>query len=98
MPFIEHDLKTLLADMPAPFVQSEVKTIMLQLLSAVEYCHANWIVSLVVLSDICINPPGDPVNYQSGVGYRGVVVVRWPAAPFRHRHRARHVPCDAMRA
>ncbi|RSH83893.1 hypothetical protein EHS25_005137 [Saitozyma podzolica] len=43
MPFIEHDLKTLLADMPHPFLQSEVKTIMLQLLSAVAYCHANWI-------------------------------------------------------
>ncbi|WWD22753.1 hypothetical protein CI109_107246 [Kwoniella shandongensis] len=43
MPFIEHDLKTLLADMPHPFLQSEVKTIMLQLLSAVGHCHANWI-------------------------------------------------------
>lgn len=58
MPFVEHDLKTLLADMPHPFVQSEVKTIMLQLLSAVEYCHANWIVSCKTSppSDmICIN-------------------------------------------
>ncbi|WVQ94241.1 hypothetical protein IAU59_001319 [Kwoniella sp. CBS 9459] len=44
MPFIEHDLKTLLADMPHPFIQSEVKTIMRQLLSAVAHCHANWIV------------------------------------------------------
>ncbi|WVF66625.1 hypothetical protein IAT40_001365 [Kwoniella sp. CBS 6097] len=43
MPFIEHDLKTLLADMPHPFIQSEVKTIMRQLLSAVAHCHANWI-------------------------------------------------------
>ncbi|WWC97496.1 hypothetical protein V866_004379 [Kwoniella sp. B9012] len=43
MPFIEHDLKTLLADMPHPFLQSEVKTIMSQLLSAVAHCHANWI-------------------------------------------------------
>ncbi|EIW72920.1 hypothetical protein TREMEDRAFT_16078, partial [Tremella mesenterica DSM 1558] len=43
MPFIEHDLKTLLADMPHPFVQSEIKTLMLQLLSAVAHCHANWI-------------------------------------------------------
>ncbi|WWC57663.1 uncharacterized protein I303_100196 [Kwoniella dejecticola CBS 10117] len=43
MPFIEHDLKTLLADMPHPFLQSEVKTIMSQLLSAVGHCHANWI-------------------------------------------------------
>ena len=44
MPFIEHDLKTLLADMPHPFLQSEIKTLMLQLLSAIGHCHANWIV------------------------------------------------------
>jgi cell division cycle 2-like protein len=44
MPFIEHDLKTLLSDMPHPFLQSEVKTIMIQLLSAMAHCHANWIV------------------------------------------------------
>jgi len=44
MPFIEHDLKTLLADMPHPFLQSEVKTLMMQLISAVGHCHANWIV------------------------------------------------------
>ncbi|KAL1408838.1 hypothetical protein Q8F55_005652 [Vanrija albida] len=43
MPFIEHDLKTLLADMPHAFLQSEVKTIMRQLLSAVAHCHSNWI-------------------------------------------------------
>lgn len=43
MPFIEHDLKTLLADMPHAFLQSEVKTIMKQLLSAVDHCHKNWI-------------------------------------------------------
>lgn len=44
MPFIEHDLKTLLSDMPHPFLQSEVKTIMIQLLSAIAHCHDNWIV------------------------------------------------------
>jgi len=44
MPFIEHDLKTLLANMPHPFLQSEVKTLMTQLISAVGHCHANWIV------------------------------------------------------
>ncbi|KAK1921394.1 putative cell division cycle 2 [Papiliotrema laurentii] len=43
MPFIEHDLKTLLSDMPHPFLQSEVKTIMIQLLSAIAHCHDNWI-------------------------------------------------------
>jgi cell division cycle 2-like protein len=45
MPFIEHDLKTLLTDMPHPFLPSEIKTLMIQLLSGVAYCHANWIVS-----------------------------------------------------
>jgi cell division cycle 2-like len=43
MDFIEHDLKTLLDDMPEPFLQSEVKTLMLQLLSATATMHANWI-------------------------------------------------------
>lgn len=43
MDFIEHDLKTLLTVMPSPFLQSEVKTLMLQLLSAVAYCHERWI-------------------------------------------------------
>jgi hypothetical protein len=45
MPFIEHDLKTLLDNMPNPFLQSEVKTLLSQLLSAVAHCHSNWIVS-----------------------------------------------------
>jgi serine/threonine protein kinase len=49
MPFIEHDLKTLLADMPHPFLQSEVKTLMMQLISAVGHCHANWIVRPFVI-------------------------------------------------
>jgi serine/threonine protein kinase len=45
MPFIEHDLKTLVETMPHPFSQSEVKTLMKQLLSAVGYCHDRMIVS-----------------------------------------------------
>ena len=43
MDFIEHDLKTLLTLMPSPFLQSEIKTLMVQLLSAVSHCHSNWI-------------------------------------------------------
>lgn len=43
MDFIEHDLKTLLTVMPSPFLQSEIKTLMLQLLSAVAHCHDRWI-------------------------------------------------------
>ncbi|KAG8890931.1 hypothetical protein FRB98_002951 [Tulasnella sp. 332] len=43
MDFVEHDLKTLLNLMPSPFLQSEVKTLLLQLLSAIAHCHANWV-------------------------------------------------------
>ncbi|CAG7853693.1 Cyclin-dependent kinase 11B; AltName: Full=Cell division cycle 2-like protein kinase 1; Short=CLK-1; AltName: Full=Cell division protein kinase 11B; AltName: Full=Galactosyltransferase-associated protein kinase p58/GTA; AltName: Full=PITSLRE serine/threonine-protein kinase CDC2L1; AltName: Full=p58 CLK-1 [Serendipita indica DSM 11827] len=43
MDFIEHDLKTLLSLMPNPFLQSEIKTLTLQLLRAVAHCHSHWI-------------------------------------------------------
>lgn len=43
MDFIEHDLKTLLTLMPNPFLQSEIKTLLHQLLAAVAFCHKNWI-------------------------------------------------------
>ncbi|KAK3692455.1 kinase-like domain-containing protein [Podospora appendiculata] len=41
--FVEHDLKSILEDMPEPFLASEVKTLLLQLASGVAYLHANWI-------------------------------------------------------
>ncbi|KAK4054249.1 hypothetical protein OIV83_001275 [Microbotryomycetes sp. JL201] len=44
MDFVEHDLKTLLSTMPTPFLASEIKTLMMQLLSAMALCHDNWIV------------------------------------------------------
>lgn len=44
MEFVEHDLKTLLATMRTPFLPSETKTLMLQLLSAVELLHSRWII------------------------------------------------------
>ncbi|KAI5480188.1 cell division cycle 2-like protein [Pseudohyphozyma bogoriensis] len=44
MDFIEHDLKQLLSSMPTPFLASEIKTLLLQLLSAMALCHDNWIV------------------------------------------------------
>ena len=43
MDFIEHDLKSLLTVMPNTFLQSEIKTLLLQLLSAVAHCHKHWI-------------------------------------------------------
>ncbi|KAK0550031.1 hypothetical protein OC845_002835 [Tilletia horrida] len=44
MEFVEHDLKTLLSTMRTPFLQSEIKTLLRQLLSAVSLLHSNWIV------------------------------------------------------
>ena len=44
MDFIEHDLKALMEDMREPFLQSEIKTLMLQLLSATSLMHDLWIV------------------------------------------------------
>ncbi|KAF2970259.1 hypothetical protein GQX73_g3272 [Xylaria multiplex] len=41
--FVEHDIKSILEDMPEPFLASEVKTLLLQLASGVAYLHENWI-------------------------------------------------------
>jgi cell division cycle 2-like protein len=43
MDFLEHDLKTLQEDMQEPFLPSEIKTLLLQLVSATDYLHSNWI-------------------------------------------------------
>ena len=43
MPFLEHDLKTILEDQPEPFLPSEIKTLLHQLTSAVSYLHSNYI-------------------------------------------------------
>ncbi|KAL6832266.1 serine threonine protein kinase [Trichoderma camerunense] len=41
--FVEHDLKSILQDMPEPFLSSEVKRLLLQLTSGVAYLHQNYI-------------------------------------------------------
>lgn len=43
MEFVEHDLKTLQEEMPDPFLASEVKTLLRQLVSAMSFLHANAI-------------------------------------------------------
>ncbi|KAF2203403.1 Pkinase-domain-containing protein [Delitschia confertaspora ATCC 74209] len=43
MEFMEHDLKTLQDDKLEPFLQSEVKTLLLQIASAVHFLHDHWI-------------------------------------------------------
>jgi cell division cycle 2-like len=41
--FLEHDLQSLLQSLQEPFLPSEIKTIMLQLTSAVSYLHSHYI-------------------------------------------------------
>ncbi|KAI0386144.1 kinase-like protein [Hypomontagnella monticulosa] len=41
--FLEHDLMSVLEDMPEPFLASEIKTLLLQLASGVAYLHDHWI-------------------------------------------------------
>jgi len=43
MDFLEHDLKTLLDDMREPFLPSEIKTLLLQVLSGLDFLHSQWI-------------------------------------------------------
>lgn len=60
MEFLEHDLKTLQEDMDEPFLPSEVKTLLLQLGSAVEFLHDHWILHRdLKTSNILMNNQGE---------------------------------------
>jgi cell division cycle 2-like protein len=60
MEFLEHDLKTLQEDMAEPFLPSEIKTLMLQITSAVDYLHDNWILHRdLKTSNILMNNRGE---------------------------------------
>ncbi|KAJ8654691.1 hypothetical protein O0I10_009581 [Lichtheimia ornata] len=91
MDFIEHDLKTLMTDMRTPFLQSEVKTLMLQLLSAVALLHDNWIIHRdLKTSNLLLNNRGEikvadfglARKYGSPLGHMTqLVVTLWYRAP-----------------
>ena len=60
MEFLEHDLKTLQDDMQEPFMPSEIKTLLLQLGSAVEFLHDHWILHRdLKTSNILMNNRGE---------------------------------------
>ena len=60
MDFLEHDLKTLQEEMSEPFAPSELKTILLQLTSAVAYLHSHWILHRdLKTSNILMNNRGE---------------------------------------
>jgi cell division cycle 2-like protein len=108
MDFIEHDLKSLLTMMPSPFLQSEIKTLMLQLLSAVGHCHSNWILHRdLKTSNLLMNNRGTikvadfglARRYGDPVGVGGMtqlVVTLW----YRYVSPARlmHIPIIIFRA
>ncbi|EME77402.1 serine/threonine protein kinase, CMGC family, CDC2/CDK subfamily [Pseudocercospora fijiensis CIRAD86] len=60
MDFLEHDLKTLQEEMQEPFMPSEVKTLLLQLGSAVEFLHDHWILHRdLKTSNVLMNNRGE---------------------------------------
>jgi cell division cycle 2-like protein len=91
MDFLEHDLKTLLEDMVEPFLPSETKTLMLQIVSAAEYLHSNWILHRdLKTSNLLMNNRGEIKIADFGMArYTGdpppkltqLVVTLWYRAP-----------------
>ena len=91
MDFLEHDLKTLQDDMTEPFSPSEIKTLLLQLTSAVEYLHNNWILHRdLKTSNLLMNNRGQMKIADFGMArYYGdpppkltqLVVTLWYRAP-----------------
>ncbi len=91
MDFLEHDLKTLQEDMLDAFSPSEIKTLLLQLASAVDYLHDNWILHRdLKTSNLLMNNRGQMKVADFGMArYYGdpppkltqLVVTLWYRAP-----------------
>eukprot|EP00897_Mesotaenium_endlicherianum_P007341 jgi/Mesen1/6635/ME000034S06089 len=60
MEYMEHDVKSLMESMKQPFSQSEVKCLMLQLLSGTKYLHDNWVLHRdLKTSNLLLNNNGE---------------------------------------
>ncbi|KAI8589215.1 kinase-like domain-containing protein [Geranomyces variabilis] len=91
MEFVEHDLKSLMDTMSTPFLQSEIKTLMLQLISAIACLHQNWIVHRdLKTSNLLMNNKGQMKVADFGLARRfgsplghmtQLVVTLWYRAP-----------------
>ncbi|KAK2759411.1 hypothetical protein FQN54_002889 [Arachnomyces sp. PD_36] len=91
MDFLEHDLKTLMDDMREPFLPSETKTLLLQVISATEFLHSHWILHRdLKTSNLLMNNRGEVKLADFGMArYYGdpppkltqLVVTLWYRAP-----------------
>jgi cell division cycle 2-like protein len=91
MEYLEHDLRSLMRSMKKPFLIGEVKTLMLQLLSAVAFLHDNWILHRdLKTSNLLMNHEGILKVGDFGLAreygsplkpYTPVVVTLWYRAP-----------------
>ncbi|KAI8325741.1 Pkinase-domain-containing protein [Martensiomyces pterosporus] len=91
MDFMEHDLRALMESMREPFRPSEVKSLMLQLCSAVAHLHRNWIVHRDLKTSNLLMANGGALRvadfglarkYASPLGHMtGLVVTLWYRAP-----------------
>ncbi|TIA87852.1 hypothetical protein E3P99_02907 [Wallemia hederae] len=91
MDFVEHDLKTLMHTMPEPFLISEVKTLLRQLLAATQHAHSNWILHRdLKASNLLMNNRGQIKVADFGMARRyadpvedmtQLVVTLWYRAP-----------------
>ncbi|EPS28783.1 hypothetical protein PDE_03729 [Penicillium oxalicum 114-2] len=91
MDFLEHDLKTLLDDMREPFLPSEIKTLLLQVVGGLEFLHSQWIMHRdLKTSNLLLNNRGEIKIADFGMArYYGdpppkltqLVVTLWYRAP-----------------
>jgi serine/threonine protein kinase len=90
--YCEHDLAALLTGVKNPFKESEIKCLVQQLLSAVEYIHRNWIIHRdIKLSNLLYNSKGQlkladfglarTMSQPSPVALTQKVVTLWYRSP-----------------
>ena len=91
MDFMEHDVKQLMQHMKQPFTEAEVKRLMLDLTSALEYCHGRWVFHRdLKTSNLLMNNSGEVKICDFGLAryyhepqrtYSPTVVTLWYRAP-----------------
>eukprot|EP00301_Raphidiophrys_heterophryoidea_P005901 c12427_g3_i1.p2 GENE.c12427_g3_i1~~c12427_g3_i1.p2 ORF type:complete len:287 (-),score=66.51 c12427_g3_i1:121-981(-) len=91
MEYMEHDVKGLIEDLKQPLSQSEIKCLLLQLLSAVDYMHENWVLHRdLKTSNLLMNNQGELKVCDFGLArkygspkrpYTDLVVTLWYRAP-----------------